>query len=338
MSDRTEEAQNSGRHVVFVHGRGFKASAETCLSLFRRALTHGVDSDSEELGAALAASGMSLAYYGDLTNDLLRGHGDDYDEHLDVNDLENALLELGQIDRKKGFGVKNYDRLPGKSAAREFAVSLFAPIVESIGLGKKLVAGRHKDLGAYWEEGNSYREALLARVRDSICTALEDNDRVIVVSHGTGSIVTWDALWQLSHEPAFADRCRNLKVDLWLTLGSPLGDSMVKKQLKGYGEDGRLRFPTNVIAWHNVSAEDDYFSHDNTVSDDFSAMLGQRQISSIRDYRIYNLAIRYGRSNPHNILGYLIHPRVAKIAGDWLRMVEGRALPKPKTKSETGDD
>ncbi len=334
MSTPADDVQSSGRHVVFVHGRGFKASQEPCLSLFWRALVHGVDSDSAELGDAFAVTGKSLAYYGDLTNALLREHGDDYDEHLDVNDLENALLQLSQIDRKKGFGVKSYDRLPGKSAAKEFAVSLFAPIVESIGLGKKLVTGRHKDLGAYWEEGGSYREALLARVRDGICAALEDNDRVIVVSHGTGSIVTWDALWQLSHEPAYADRCRNLKVDLWLTLGSPLGDSMVKKQLMGYGEDGRLRFPTNVIAWHNVSAEDDYFSHDNTVSDDFAAMLGQRQISSIRDYRIYNLAIRYGRSNPHNVLGYLIHPRVARIAGDWLRMVEGRALPKAKS----GDD
>ena len=56
-------------------------------------------------------------------------------------------------------------------------------------------------------------------------------------------------------------------------------------------------------------------------------MLTQRQISSIRDYHIYNMAIRYGRSNPHNVLGYLVHPRVAKIVSDWLRLTDGRALP-----------
>jgi hypothetical protein len=48
-------------------------------------------------------------------------------------------------------------------------------------------------------------------------------------------------------------------------------------------------------------------------------MLSLRLVSSIRDYRIYNLAVRYGRSNPHSSMGYLVHPRVAKIVADWLR-------------------
>lgn len=328
MTTPTQVAGECGRHIVFVHGRGFKPAAPTCLSLLWRALEAGVTLDVPEEQAALEESARTLAYYGDLTNALLGDGGDEYDEQLDVNDLENALNELKTLDRKKGFGVKNYDRLPGKSAAREFAVSLFAPIVESIGLGKKIVSGRHKDLGAYWEEGNEYRASALARVRDAICEALDSGDRVVLLSHGTGSIITWDALWQLSHEEQYAEPCRNQKVDLWITLGSPLGDTMVQKQLLGAGESGRTRFPANVIAWHNVSAEDDYLSHDNTVSDDFSGMLSQRQISSIRDYRVYNLAIRYGRSNPHNVLGYLIHPRVARIMTDWMRLVDGRSLPK----------
>jgi hypothetical protein len=43
------------------------------------------------------------------------------------------------------------------------------------------------------------------------------------------------------------------------------------------------------------------------------------QISTIRDYRIYNLAVRYGKSNPHSSVGYLIHPRVAQIIASWLQ-------------------
>jgi hypothetical protein len=111
-------------------------------------------------------------------------------------------------------------------------------------------------------------------------------------------------------------------------LGAPLGDSMVRQQLLGANRKGRPRFPTNVLAWHNVSADDDYISHDNTVADDFKAMLKQRQVSSIRDYRIYNLAIRYGRSNPHSAIGYLIHPRITKILTDWLTQSFGKPLPK----------
>jgi hypothetical protein len=41
-------------------------------------------------------------------------------------------------------------------------------------------------------------------------------------------------------------------------------------------------------------------------------------LSRIRDYRIYNLAVRYGKSNPHSFMGYLVHPRMTKLVADWL--------------------
>ena len=103
---------------------------------------------------------------------------------------------------------------------------------------------------------------------------------------------------------------------LGLTASVPA--AIIGGQLWGADAEGRRRYPSNVLTWHNVSAEDDYVSHDNTVADDFKAMLKQRQISSIRDYQIYNMAIRYGRSNPHNVIGYLIHPRTTRIVNAWL--------------------
>ena len=285
----------SGRSLVFVHGRGFKPSASAYLRVLARALTVGVEQDSPDDVAALADTSKILAYYGDLTNQFLSSNGEDYDERLDVTDMDNAINELSAIDRKKGFGVNRYDRLPGKSASKEFAVSIFAPIVRTLGLGNKVVSGRHRDLGEYWSRGSEFREATLNRVREDIASALVEDDRVVLITHGTGSIIAYDALWQLSHDPEHAERCKDLKIDIWITLGSPLGDSLVQGHLLGKDCSGRERYPTNVLAWHNVSAEDDYMSHDNTVADDFRAMLTQRQISSIRDYHIYNLAIRYGR-------------------------------------------
>ena len=47
-------------------------------------------------------------------------------------------------------------------------------------------------------------------------------------------------------------------------------------------------------------------------------MLNNRVIGDIRDHTIYNLAVRYGRSNPHSSLGYLIHPRTALLLAEWL--------------------
>jgi hypothetical protein len=88
-----------------------------------------------------------------------------------------------------------------------------------------------------------------------------------------------------------------------------------------------MKYPTNIVSWYNISAEDDYLSHDNTLADDFRGMLRQKQVSLIRDYRIYNLAVRYGKSNPHSSVGYLIHPRVSQLVADWLKQGPPVAIP-----------
>jgi len=140
----------------------------------------------------------------------------------------------------------------------------------------------------------------------------------LLLTHGVGCVVAYDVLWQLSHEAEFKDRCEHAKVDTWLTLGAPLGDRNIRKRLMGAKKAVGDRFPTNVISWHNVSAEDDYTCHDNTLADDFNSMLDQRVVSAVNDYHICNLAVRYGKSNPHSSVGYYIHPRVAKIVIDWM--------------------
>ena len=92
----------------------------------------------------------------------------------------------------------------------------------------------------------------------------------------------------------------------------------MRKRLAGARQRGSARYPTNVIEWDNLSAEDDYTCHDKTVADDFSKMMKKHVESAVRDYTVFNHAIRYGTSNPHSSIGYYIHPRLVKIIVDWL--------------------
>jgi hypothetical protein len=328
MNDETHVSGSSDRTIIFVHGCGFKPSRGDYLDGVVAAFAAGVEKDMPDLQDTFASVNKALAYYGDLSNEFLADGDDVYDEVLDTRDRLDTLHQMKSLDRKKGFSVRNYDKLPGKSALEEFAASALAPVLAVVGIQKRIVSKMNKDLGEYWRLDSTYRSAVLARVRETICAALDRNEHVMLVSHSTGSIVTYDALWQLSHDPDFCESFRDAKIDAWLTLGSPLGDSMVRKQLLGARRKGRERFPTNILAWHNVSAEDDYVAHDQTVADDFRAMMKQRQVSSIRDYRIYNLAVRYGRSDPHCSIGYLFHPRVIKTLTDWLTKAYGRPMPK----------
>lgn len=318
MNEPITVSGKPGRSMVIVHGCDFKPSAVEFMDITLAAITAGIERDNPDMLEDFLALTKYLAYYGDLNKACLLQKGRDYDERLDIGDRRNALLKLKAIERKKDFGVNRYDRLPGKSALTEFAADMAVPVLGALGLSKTIISGVAADIGEYWRSGSDLAENIRERVRLILGAALEREDKVLLLTHGTGSIIAYDVLWQLSHDPAYRENPEDLKVDTWLTLGSPLGDSMVKRRLLGAKQKGRKRYPSNVITWHNVSAEDDYFSHDNTLADDYKAMLTQRQVSSIRDYRVYNMCIRYGRSNPHSSLGYLIHPRVAQIVCDWL--------------------
>ncbi len=46
----------------------------------------------------------------------------------------------------------------------------------------------------------------------------------------------------------------------------------------------------------------------------------------IRDHRIYNLALRHGKSNPHHGAGYLIHPQFINVLARWLTAWRGLYL------------
>ena len=168
------------------------------------------------------------------------------------------------------------------------------------------------------DNDNGFAHEARARVRSKLCELMDRGDHIMLVTHGTGSVVAYDVLWELSNDTATYPEYGECKIDQWLTLGSPLGDRIVQKRLLGAQEREECRFPSNVISWHNLSAEDDYTCHDATLADDFKTMLKQRQISAVHDYRVFNLAVRYGKSNPHNSIGYYIHPRLTKIVIDWL--------------------
>jgi hypothetical protein len=318
MTESTTVNGKPGNSLILVHGRDFKPSAADLLDFHVAALTAGIERDRPELIEEFHALDKQLAYYGDLGNAFLTGTGKHYDESLDIGDRRNALHKLKALEKAKHFGVTRYDRLPGKTAIAEFAADVAAPLLGSIGLSKALIASVAPDLSEYWNAKSDFAATLRARVRDTLIELMARDDRILLVAHGTGSVVAYDVLWQLSHDPRFAERFADRKVDTWLTLGSPLGDSMVRRRLLGADKKGRERFPTNVLSWHNIAAEDDYMCHDNTLADDYKAMLKQRQISSIRDHRIYNLTIRYGKSNPHSSVGYLIHPKTAHIVADWI--------------------
>jgi len=301
-----------------VHGRDFKPPAEVLSDISAAAIRAGVERDYAKNLHTYDEIGFSLAYYGDITNEFLLEKQRAYDQQIDVGDRSRALSELRNIDARKRFGIRQYDCLPGKTAVPEFFANFISPLCGVLGLTGFLVSRLSPDFAEYLATDSAYAEKVRERVRNELCELLDRGDRVMLVSHGTGCVIVYDVLWQLSHDERFVAKYGDCKIDTWVTLGAPLGDYHIRKNL--LGADGEpVSYPKNVITWHNVSAEDDYTCHDNTLADDFKNMLEQHAVSAVQDYCVYNLAVRFGKSNPHSSVGYLIHPRMSKIIDDWLQ-------------------
>lgn len=313
----SEQSTHPKRALLYVHGRSFQPAPAALLELVTAALAAGVERDFPESSEDFSSLPKELAYYGDRVNRLLTKKGERFDEQLDLGDCRNALQYLRALNKRKKFSLSSYDKVPGKSAVPELAADLAEPLLGSIGLGGKLIAKVAPDIVEYWSKDGDHAAGVRDAIRSTLCDALRENEQVLLIAHGTGSIVVWDVLWQLSHDAAYAEYA-SCKIDTWITLGSPLGDKTVRRRLLGAREKGHRKFPHNIVTWHNVAAEDDWLCHDNTLADDFKAMLRLRIISAIRDYRIYNLSIRYGKSDPHCPLGYLVHPRTSQLIVDWL--------------------
>jgi hypothetical protein len=307
-----------GRSVLFVHGRDFKPGREDLLELSLSAVRSGLERDFPDCLPAFDGLHTDIAYYGDLSNELLAGLGRHYDADLDIGDRKSALRQLREIKARKRFGIRQYDRLPGKSAVPEFIADFVFPILGLFGLAMPIICRKSRDFGDYLKGQSDYATQVQERVRTSLCAMLDRGDEILLLSHGTGSVVAYDVLWQLSNDPQLKQMYGARKLDMWVTLGAPLGEPHVRKRIQGAGRRSAATFPTNIISWHNVSAEDDYTCHDKTLADDFKKMMSQRLVSAVTDYRVFNLAVRYGRSNPHSSIGYYIHPRVSKIIADWM--------------------
>lgn len=308
------------RSILLVHGHNCQPAEDVFREVSLAALRSGIERDYPDVLADYDSLDKEFVYFGDISNEFLQRLGQNYDEQLDVGDRLHALEELRKLTARKKFGLRQYDGVRGKSAVPEAIADVIAPLCAVLGLTVPLLGIVAPDFAEYLR-GTDFAKALRQRLREMLIELLVRGDTVMLVSHGTGCAVAWDVLWQLSHDERYRDATDGVKIDAWVTLGSPLGDRGVQKYLLGADRDQAEKYPGNLITWHNLSAEDDYICHDKTVADDFRPMMRERLISSINDYRIYNHALRYGKSSPHTMLGYLIHPRLAKIVTDWMKPV-----------------
>jgi hypothetical protein len=162
------------------------------------------------------------------------------------------------------------------------------------------------------------RDGIATVVRSLLRTPLEAawaaGERVLLIGHSFGSVIAYDTLWELSRETELPGR-----VDLFVTLGSPLATRFIRRSLCGAQSEGPWRYPGNIKRWANFAARADVTALYPRLRPFFLDMLAFGLVESIDDYVELDNYFRGDIGlNAHESYGYLLQRALAELVGDWI--------------------
>ncbi len=172
------------------------------------------------------------------------------------------------------------------------------------------------DLRRYAKNEGDIAEIVRRAVKIPLRAAASAGRPILLYGHSMGSVIGYDSLWQLSHEPA-----EEVRIDLMLTTGSPLGQRLIQHRLKGFRKQGVERFPGNIRRWINIAAIGELTAIDTTLNNDFGEMIRLGLVEDIEDLETYNYYRMNGVLNVHAEYGYLVNEVAANVIRDWWREV-----------------
>ena len=172
----------------------------------------------------------------------------------------------------------------------------------------------------YLKNRNGIGESVRAVLRAELDASWRAGAPVLLIGHSLGSVIAYDTLWELSREHASAQR-----IDLFVTLGSPLATHFIQRKVRGSREHGAARYPTNIRRWANFTARGDTTALRPRLTPTFAEMLALGLVESIDDTIDFDNYFRGELGlNEHEAYGYLSQPCVGAVVGDWL--IEQNAL------------
>lgn len=291
--------------IIYVPGLLPKPEPEQHRTALLRCLLAGVRRVDTAVADAIAATPSSFDVIS-WTYDFYGMHADFGDERAAIDAVIASpeatgkdIAEASSWSRRLSRWVYTLgDMLP-------FLIPHFAPERAEVHL---------RDLRRYQRNEGDSAERARSLLKAPLIAAAGEEHPVMLIGHSMGSIIAYDALWQLSHE--YADPVR---IDLLLTLGSPLGQRLIQKKINGHADVGRWRYPTIVRTWKNIFAVGDLTAIDPWFANDFEEMTDMDLVEDIEDNEVWNSYRLNGELNVHSEYGYLVNEKTAQIVVDWWR-------------------
>jgi hypothetical protein len=289
--------------IIFVPGLSPKPPAEVYRAQLLRVLLAALERVRPRAASLLAARPHDFA----LVAWTHFFYDTDRDIALDRDGIERLLTqEPNDEDRRE---IASWSR----------RLDLFARIVGDAAplfarFANAMIRAQLRDVRRYQRDVDGIGTRIRGLVRAALESAWAEGARVLLIGHSLGSVICYDTLWDLSRE-----RGEGPRVDLFVTLGSPLATHVIKRGLRGVGLRGADAYPHNIARWVNLAARADTTALYPRLEPRFREMVELGLVGSIEDYGDLENCFRgpYGL-NTHEAYGYLFQSRLAEIVGDFI--------------------
>lgn len=273
----TTSISGKARTIIYCHGIGYHPIERELRSNWDRALfgsdqgertrmAHWVDYSRHPHPKPKGA--RTLALESDIESEISQ---DDLDQSIKESDApaeSRKFLEELEAELKK-VQIQSIKKAASEGQPRAKAVGakeIWTPITW---IGSKLFLADVND----FLFNKAKREAMVRTVKTRISTG---GGPFVVIGHSQGSMVTYQALMELG---------TSVKVDLFVTIGSPLGLPQVTGELKKW-HGKKLPIPPGVKRWVNIARDGDVVCQDQTLNDEYKTVGTVIEDIRIRDWAL----------------------------------------------------
>lgn len=292
------------KQLVFVHGRAQENKDSIALKAeWIEAFNEGLAKSNLRL--PIPEADVRFPFYGDTLYDLvagrtaneaatiiIRGQDSDADERRFIQSV------IEEVRRKAGITEEQMATISGQEVVNrgplnwEWLQTVLKAVDRYVPFGSGgSIALATKDVYRY------LRNTAIRQVIDSgVSAAITPGLDTIVVSHSLGTVVAYNLLRQNG-------KARGWKIPLFVTLGSPLGVTEIRKTVKALAAPTQC--PTCAAAWFNAMDDRDVVALYPLTVTEFPLDPATPAIENKTD-------VRNKTENRHGIAGYLDDKEVAR--------------------------
>lgn len=304
--------------IIGIHGLGNKPPKPLLEKWWKASIEEGL----QKAGKKEINYQFEMVYWADIL------HKEPLDENC--SDPENPLCLIEK------YVPANNNFIPEDHSARRKIIDFLSEEVDSILLNKDFTLNysfitdailKHwfADLDIYYQEKNNSFGITAAneliRKRTAEVIKKYHNHEILIIGHSMGSIIAYDVM---------AFDLKNIEIDTFITIGSPLGLPVVKSKIAAerrlnHVNTRHLSAPSIVKRrWYNFSDLADKVAFNYKLSDDYT--INRHKVKPV-DFIVNNDYAINGKANPHKSFGYL---RTAEVSAKITEFLEYRKSPRWK--------